>query len=86
MLATEENYRGINFVRISSLPTEQKKKIRQTVSHDLIIKIKKGDSLLTDCIQYNHYVSWYENNFRVERESKLAEVELSILNNLAIAS
>ncbi len=53
-----ENFKGIEFVRISSLPAEQKEKIWQSFQHDKIIKIVKGKTLLNDCILYNDYVSW----------------------------
>ncbi|HCW06379.1 MAG TPA: hypothetical protein DGG95_03325 [Cytophagales bacterium] len=85
MLAAEESYRGISFIRISSLPLEQKKKIKQTIDQQLIIKIKREDLILADCVQYNHYLSWYENIFKVQREP-VAELEMPALNSLAIAS
>jgi hypothetical protein len=53
-----ENFKGIEFVRISSLPAEQKEKIWQSFQHDKIIKIVKDKTLLNDCILYNDYVSW----------------------------
>ncbi len=53
-----ENFKGIEFVRISSLPAEQKEKIWQSFQHDKIIKIVKDKTLLNDCILYNDYLSW----------------------------
>ena len=53
-----EEFKGIEFVRISSLPEEQKKKIWQTLQHDKIIKIVKEQALMNDCILYQDYVSW----------------------------
>ena len=56
--AMAENFKGIEFVRISSLPEDQKEKIWKSFHHDKIIKIVKDQALLNDCILYNDYVSW----------------------------
>ena len=56
--AMTENFKGIEFVRISSLPEDQKEKIWKSFQHDKIIKIVKDQALLNDCILYNDYVSW----------------------------
>ena len=64
MRAAPEIYKGIEYVRIFSLPDEQKTLLRQTFSRDKIIKILKENSLLSDCIQYTDYVRWYDLNFR----------------------
>lgn len=60
-----ENFKGIEFVRISSLPVEQKERIWQSFQHDKIIKIVKGKTLLNDCILYNDYVSWLDSQRNV---------------------
>jgi hypothetical protein len=59
MKLNSESYKGIEFVRISSLTNEDKSKIWQTIQRDKIIKILRGNELLNDCIQYDDYVSWY---------------------------
>ena len=53
-----ENFKGIEFVRISSLPEDQKEKIWQSFQQDKIIKIVKDQALLNDCILYQDYLSW----------------------------
>lgn len=60
MGAAAENFKGIEFVRISSLPDEQKKQIWETFEHHKIIKIVKDKSLMNDCILYQDYVSWLD--------------------------
>ena len=82
MLTAPENYKGIKFVRISNLSSEEKDVIWKTVNSDHIIKILKEDALMNDCMQYKHYVSWYENAFN--RSSK--KLEHSESHHLAIAS
>lgn len=58
MRVKAENFKGIEFVRISSLPNDQKEKIWKSFQHDKIIKIVKDNALLNDCILYHDYVNW----------------------------
>jgi len=60
MLIEPEHYKGILFVRISSLPGEQKRVIRENYSRESIVKILKDNLLLSDCILYDDYVKWYK--------------------------
>lgn len=60
MIVASEVYKGIEFVRISSLNTEEKSKIWQTLERDKIIKILRDKELLNDCIQYGDYILWRE--------------------------
>ena len=74
MLAASENYKGIKFVRISSLPLDQKNLIRKSINRREIIKILKEDTLLNDCVQYEHYVTWYKDNFSPNENAKTIPV------------
>lgn len=82
MLVAPENYKGIKFVRISSLPLEQKNKIWNSINPQAIIKILKGDMLLNDCIQYKHYETWHKNIYTAAKSSP----EVNVSTDLAIAS
>ena len=59
MLVEPEHYKGISFVRISMLPIEQRAKIKESFSRELIVKILRDNTLINDCIVYDDYVSWY---------------------------
>jgi hypothetical protein len=59
MKAFFENYKGIEFVRISSLPEDQKKAFWNSFDRHKIIKIMRNQELLNDCIQYNDYQEWF---------------------------
>lgn len=59
MLVEPEHYKGISYVRISMLPAEQKAKIKDSFSRELIVKILRDNKLINDCIVYDDYVSWY---------------------------
>jgi hypothetical protein len=74
MRVTSENYKGIEYVRISSLPVDQKKYIYKSFNHKLIINILKGNSLLDDCLQYQHYTTWYENIYKTMVQERAVNV------------
>ena len=58
-----ETYKGIDFVRISSLPEDEKNQITRTIDHSKIIKILRGKELLPDCVQVNDYAHWIKEDF-----------------------
>lgn len=64
MKASSENYKGIEFVRISMLPENQKNLIRISLKRDQIITILKNDHMLTDCVQKKDYERWYCENYK----------------------
>jgi hypothetical protein len=74
MKISSENYKGIEYVRISSLPADQKKNIYNSLNHKLIINILKDNSLMNDCLQYQHYITWYENIHKAITQERMVEV------------
>ena len=84
MLAEPEQYKGIRFIRISSLPGRQKEVIRKNYSREGVIKILKEDSLINDCIVYDDYVRWYIQFIEtLERNERLA-IQQENSNSLAL--
>jgi hypothetical protein len=53
-----ETYKGIDFIRISALPEEERVMIRETLDQTKIIKILREKELLSDCIQVSDYHEW----------------------------
>jgi sensor histidine kinase YesM len=74
MRVLAENFKGIEYIRISSLPDDQKNRLYKSLNHKLIINILKDDSLMNDCLQYQHYITWYENIYKAIMEEKSVEV------------
>lgn len=66
MKVLAENYKGIEFVRLSRLPEEQKALLIQALPADHIIKILRENELLTDCVQFKHYDAWYSKLYKPE--------------------
>lgn len=56
-----ENYRGIQYIRLSNLPEEQQGLIHQWLSEDRLIKIVYKGILLDDCLQYSDYQNWFDH-------------------------
>ena len=80
MKVASEIYKGIEFVRVATLPQNQKEKFWQSFDTEKIIKILTNDSLLNDCIQYCDYSEWFAKNFTLE--TPLTEPSLSISNQV----
>ena len=59
MKAEVEIYRGIEFVRLSSLRKEQAKLILESAYSRKIIKVLRDGELLSDCLPYRTYTEWY---------------------------
>ncbi|MFM8913143.1 MAG: hypothetical protein ACKOE6_09545 [Flammeovirgaceae bacterium] len=55
-----ERYRGIEYVRISALPAEERKVFWQTFDQQKVIKILTADALLNDCVLVHDFLSWKE--------------------------
>jgi hypothetical protein len=76
MKVTIENYKGIEFIRISGLPREQKEAIWKSLNSNKVIKILRNNELLNDCLQINDYQEWYNKFFShpvpVAKDLKLA--------------
>lgn len=53
-----ETFKGIEFVRISSMSKDQQDKIWESFQHDKIIKIVRDQSLMNDCILYHDFTTW----------------------------
>lgn len=81
--AMTENFKGIEFVRISSLPADQKERIWQSFQHDKIIKIMKDQALLNDCILYNDYLSWLSQQQSPVTQSSVPSASVPTFAKLA---
>lgn len=65
-------YKGIEYIRISELPTEERTQIKNWLGTDMIIKIQTQDQLLPDCVVYKDYVHWFDKIF-----TKISPVDTS---------
>ena len=77
MKVNVENYKGIEFVRISSLPADQKEIIWNSVNTQKIIKILRDNELLNDCLQYGDYQNWYKQHYKPRLQPEKPPYELA---------
>lgn len=73
MGAKIEQYKGIEFVRISSMPREQQLKVWESFDREKIIKIVTQESLMNDCIQYSDFASWQSTQANISRQPSTAQ-------------
>lgn len=73
-------FKGIQYVEVNQLPSEQSNSILKTFEEDAFIKILKDGKILSGCIQYKDYETWYHTVYRpgtqqpfVEKASKLRQ-------------
>jgi len=68
-------FRGISFVRLSSIPLHQYEVLISWLSPASIIMIQMEDgSILDDCVQYADYEYWFESFYQKEEDLALQEV------------
>ena len=56
-------YKGIEYVRLSSMTKSEQERFQQSFNPNLYIKILIGEEIVHDCIQYKDYINWYTNAF-----------------------
>jgi hypothetical protein len=62
-LVERDHYKGIFYVRLSTLPVDQKVRIRTSSYRHAVIKILKDDFLMNDCMPYADYEAWHLQNY-----------------------
>ncbi len=78
MLLPEE-YRGIEFIRIASLPAETKENFQASFDRSKIIKILRDKELLVDCVLYTDFLRWQtEKTPHTEAAKPNSETRISI--------
>ena len=78
-----ETFKGIEFVRISSMPKDQQDKIWESFQHDKIIKIVKDQALMNDCILYQDFATWQANQWTLSSPVTTLQVSASSIRKLA---
>ena len=78
-------YKGIEYVQLEELPEEQQIRIRESLNHELFVKILVHGKLYHHCILYKDYSCWFESvynvNLNAQQERTLSVSEIpSILH------
>jgi hypothetical protein len=67
----EEVYRGIHYVRVSELPSDQQILFKEWLPNDQVIKIMIQKEIFENCVQYHHYKHWHENVYPTQKMIKM---------------
>ena len=67
----EEVYRGIHYVRVSDLPSDQQPLFSEWLPSDQVIKIMIHKKIYEDCVQYHHYEHWFDNIYPNQEKVKM---------------
>ncbi len=77
-----ETYKGIEYVRISNLPNEQRIIISASFPKEKIFKILRDDEVvLSDCIQYRDYQSWFKKSYQAGKNGVSIKTENGVNNS-----
>lgn len=68
-------FKGIEYVQLSELPNEQREIFLKTVNNDLVIKILIAGKVLSDCVQFKDYISWFDNIYK-SPDTKTSETKV----------
>lgn len=64
MKADSKIFKGIEYVQVSELPQAQRDIIHQTINPDHFIKLLVDGKIISGCLQYKHYIAWYQEHFK----------------------
>lgn len=67
---SEEIFKGIHFIRVGNLPTEQQEFFKEWLPGDQLIKIMIEKKIFPDCVQYHHYNHWYDHVYPTQEDAK----------------
>jgi len=67
MIIESRVYKGIEYVQLSELPSDQQHLISHSSDNrEMIIKIQVDGKILNDCIQFKDYQNWYKRQFNIK--------------------
>jgi hypothetical protein len=76
MKAERKLYKGIEYVQLTELPQLQQEQLLETLGHDFFIKIRIDGKIVSECLQFKDYSTWYENIYASTTSVALKECRL----------
>ena len=64
MKVSSKIYKGIEYIQLNELPSDQKEKISEFLDSESLIKILINEKVVCNCIQYKEYEKWFDTVFR----------------------
>lgn len=56
---SKRTFKGIDYIRLSSLTTEQAASLKSDLNSRTLIKILMFDEVIDDCVLYSAYEKWF---------------------------
>ena len=78
-------YKGIEFVQLKELPAAQAKLLMQTLNKRTLIKILIDDVILSDCVLFSAYESWFASYSKEVNEPVVLQTKPSLFNPVPVA-
>ncbi len=75
MKVNSKIYKGIEYIQLNELPEMQQKEILTTLDQEVLIKILVDGKILTNCLQYKDYESWFDTTYKLAPRVLHKEVE-----------
>jgi hypothetical protein len=66
-------YKGIEYIQVSTLPSEQREKLLLSINPDLLIKILVDGKVVTNCMQFKDYEAWFEGIYKTPAKVRNAD-------------
>ena len=76
-------FKGIEYVQVSELPQTQREMLNKTIASDLFIKILVDGKVISGCLQYKDYLSWYQQHYQPTGQ-QVPETSPAVLPGLEI--
>lgn len=57
----KRTFKGIEYIRLSALPTKEAEMLQKTLTNRTLIKIMVSDEVIEDCVLYTAYEAWFSN-------------------------
>ena len=73
MKASATFYRGISFIQIHDLPSDQQVFLRSSPNNPERIKLLIDGKILDECILYAEYIEWFVNVYKKVQEHGTTE-------------
>ena len=81
-------FKGIEYIQLDELPLEQRELMISTINTSLFIKIMIDGKIISNCLQYKDYTTWYLTIYKpkpvVQSEQSVATTPVTLQPKLAL--
>lgn len=74
----KRTFKGIEYIRLGSLPQQQADSLAKTLDPRSLIKIQMYDEVIEDCVLYAVYEKWYMLQAELAKQTPASAVKNSV--------